>query len=535
VPKLFNVGRITFQPLIALPALAGIDPSVDTRTISAGSISHGGSIASVIVPLIGQDGNGIISQDGNSIVGQGGGNLVNTNGSNILGQGGGNLVNTNGSNIVGQGGGNVVATSRLASRVQFGSPEAEAVPAGFDQTGGETNLDGVILTGSVTLDGGVLSGSGVIYGDLTNNGGYITPGHSPGILGVNGNFTQGSNGTLVVEDGGATPNLFDQVQVAGTAILGGTLDLQLINGYKPDAADTFSPLAFNSVSGKFASISANGTVAKNDTGILTTVDPVKPAPQSGQAVNISTRAQVQTGDDVVIGGFIVTGPAGSTKKVVLRGIGPSLASAGVAGALSDPYLELYSGPTLLKSNDNWQTDAAAVKATGVPPTDPLESAIVDTLSPGAYTVVLHGTNGETGVGLVEIYDLDTSSAATLANISTRSKVQAGDDVMIGGFILEGGEPAQVLVRGIGPSLAGAGVSGVLADPVLELHDANGAVITNNDWRETQESDIIATTVPPTKDKEAAIVMTLPPGQYTAILRGNENEIGVGLVEVYKLD
>ena len=311
-----------------------------------------------------------------------------------------------GGNIVGQGGGNfhplATATENTRSEVAEAATKGDG---GFIQDGGETNLTGVSITGDVTLNGGVLSGSGTIYGSLTNKGGYIAPGHSAGILSVTGNFTQSANGTLILEDGGATPNKFDQLQVDGKATLGGNLDLKLINGYKPNKADTFSPLSFASHTGKFASVSSNAGVTLHATGILTTVDPAKAAPETGQARNLSTRANVQTGDNVVIGGFIVTGPAGSTKKIIVRGIGPSLASVGIMDSLADPYLELHHGANVVASNDNWQEHAAAVKATRLAPSSPLESAIVATLAPGAYTVVLHGAHNETGVGLVEIYDL----------------------------------------------------------------------------------------------------------------------------------
>ena len=535
-----NYGTTNFQTPLNVPPDAGKNPAQDTRTIAAMNVTSSGLITSDLrnhlladgSGLISQDGNGLIGQDGNGftdggaqIVGQGGGNLVNTNGSN--------LVNTNGSNIVGQGGGNIVGQG--GGNSPQGQDAAETTVSGFVQDGGETNLDGISLTGQVTLNSGVLAGSGIIYGDLVNNGGYISPGHSPGGLGVAGNFVQGADGTIILEDGGATPGQFDQLLVAGAATLGGHLDVKLINGYQPTKADTFSPLSYASHSGAFATVSANGTASLNATGLLATVDPAQAAPKSGQAVNISTRAQVQTGDDVVIGGFIVSGPAGSTKKVVLRGIGPSLAAAGISGALSDPYLELYSGPTQLTSNDNWKSDQAAIQATGLAPSNDLESAIVTTLAPGAYTVILHGSHGEAGVGLVEIYDLDTTSAAALVNISTRCKVETGDDVMIGGFILQGDEPADVLVRALGPSLSDANVSDALSDPVMELHDANGAVITDNDWRETQEPEITATTIPPANDRESAIRVTLPPGAYTAIVRGNDDVTGVALVEVYLLD
>ncbi len=269
-------------------------------------------------------------------------------------------------------------------------------------------------------------------------------------------------------------------------------------------------------------------------GANATVNPAVAGPTAAASRNISTRAFVQTGDNVVIGGFIVTGPAGSTKKVIIRGIGPSLTAAGVQGALGDPFLQLYSGSALLSSNDNWKENEAAVEATGFAPTDDLESAIVATLAPGSYTAVLSGTNDATGVGLIEVYDLAPTSAALLANISTRCSVQVGDQVLIGGFILQGPEPAKVLIRALGPSLAAAGITDTLADPVLELHDANGEVIVNDDWLNTQEAEIIATGLPPSDPRESAILATLPPGAYTAIVSGKDGGTGVSLVEVYSI-
>ena len=160
--------------------------------------------------------------------------------------------------------------------------------------------------------------------------------------------------------------------------------------------------------------------------------------------------------------------------------------------------------------------------------------IVATLAPGNYTAVLKGAHGETGIGLAEVYDLDSASAAQLANISTRGFVNTGDNVMIGGFIVGGTEPAKVLVRAIGPSLTTFGVQGALPATTLELHDANGSVISNEGWRNTQEADINATTIPPSNDNEAAILATLVPGNYTAIVRGKNNTTGIGLVEAYNL-
>ena len=249
--------------------------------------------------------------------------------------------------------------------------------------------------------------------------------------------------------------------------------------------------------------------------------------------NISTRLKVGTDDNVLIGGFIVTGT--QPKRVIVRAIGPSLPGA---GALADPFLELHAG-NLSFSNDNWRTGGqeAEIIATTLAPTNDLESALVVTLpaNGSAYTVVVRGVNNGTGVGLVEVYDLDRTVDSKLANISTRGLVQTGDDVMIAGTIVLGQASQRVLVRAIGPSLP---VAGKLADPTLELRDGNGALIRANDnWRSDQEAEIIATTIPPTNDLESALIETLPANgaAYTAILLGTNGTTGVALVEVYALN
>ena len=268
-------------------------------------------------------------------------------------------------------------------------------------------------------------------------------------------------------------------------------------------------------------------------------DPV-PTP-TGQLLNISTRMEVLNGDQVLIGGFIVTGT--DPKRIIVRGIGPSLP---VGGTLSDPTLELHQGSTTLATNDNWkindqtgQSQEADIRATTIQPTNNLESAILTTLSPGSYTAILAGRNGGTGVGLVEVYDLAQGANSRLGNISSRGFVDTGDNVMIGGFIVGGGsgDSARVLVRALGPSVP---VAGALGDPTLELHDGSGTTIaTNDNWKTrsdgvSQQAEIEATTIPPTNDLESALVQTLPPGNYTAIVRGKNNSTGVGLVEVYNL-
>ena len=249
-------------------------------------------------------------------------------------------------------------------------------------------------------------------------------------------------------------------------------------------------------------------------------------------LNISTRMQVLTGDQVLIGGFIITGA--DPKMVILRAIGPSLTDVGVVGALADPVLELRAiDGSVIASNDNWTSDRAAIEATGLQPSKDLESAIVATLDPGAYTAIVNGKNGTMGVGLVEAYDLETTAASELANISTRGFVATESNVMIGGFIL--GSDANVLIRAIGPSLTDFGVTDALEDPTLELRDVQGALISSNDdWKEPNESEIAATGLQPTKDAESALLETLPAGAYTAIVSGAEATTGVGLVEVYRL-
>lgn len=252
-------------------------------------------------------------------------------------------------------------------------------------------------------------------------------------------------------------------------------------------------------------------------------------------VNISTRARVLGGDSVAIGGFIVTGNV--PKKIIIRGIGPSLSGFGVPGALADTTLELNQNGTVLATNDNWrETQQTEIQNAGLAPGNELESAIVRTLNPGSYTAVLRGKNNGTGVGLVEVYDLDAPADAKLSNISTRAIVEAGDNVLIGGIIGGGnGSQPKTLIRAIGPSLTAFGVPNALHDPVLELRDRNGALVaTNNDWQSDQAAVIQATGLAPSNTKESAIIATLQPTNYTAIVKGAGNTSGVGLVEVYHL-
>jgi acetyl esterase/lipase len=260
---------------------------------------------------------------------------------------------------------------------------------------------------------------------------------------------------------------------------------------------------------------------------------VEPTP-SQMLLNVSTRVRVDDGASVMIGGFIITGDM--AKKVVLRAIGPSLASVGVPNALSDPVLELYdSAGRLIAQNDDCSSIPPSLIPDGLQPLNGKESLITATLPPGAYTGILRGVDGASGVGLFELFDLDQASSR-LSNISTRGDVGLGNDVMIGGFIIGGDEATKVIVRALGPSLAGSGISDPLPNPLLELYDSNGALIfANDDWRATQAQEITDSGFQPSDDREAAMIATLAPGSYTAMLHDAAAASGIALIEVYNLE
>lgn len=243
---------------------------------------------------------------------------------------------------------------------------------------------------------------------------------------------------------------------------------------------------------------------------------------------------------MLIGGFIVTGTAPT--RVLLRAIGPSLASDGapIAGRLIDPTLELYDADgALIASNDDWkQSQQDEIEATGAPPNDERESAIVRLLEPGSYTAILNGKNGESGIALSETFDLTNGPNTQVANLSTRGFVDTGDNVLIGGFIIGSGDvgAADVVMRAIAPSLRSRGVPDALADPAMELRDSNGDLLAaNNDWQETQKSEIEQSGLAPSDTAESAIRRAMPPGSYTVIISGNDPAMtGTALVELYNL-
>ena len=321
----------------------------------------------------------------------------------------------------------------------------------------------------------------------------------------------------------------------------------------------YSELEINVASPDFGrtggTVTSTGT-AMNHFNTLATVEDLYALPHLGGAVgrpglsdifvrpdtlilNASTRITVGEGDNVMIGGLIIGGSG--TKQLLLRGLGPSLTASGtpLPGRLQDPVIELHQGDgRVLATNDDWRSGPVSdIQQTGIPPQDSRESAIIASLDPGNYTVILSDKTGSSGIGLVEIYDLETASSEFL-NLSTRGNVQTEDNVMIAGVITGGGDRARILFRGIGPSLESNGIplSNCLQDPMLELHDADGSQLAANDnWRDTEQIEIIQSGLAPADDREAAIVGDYPAGAYTVILRGKNNTTGVGLIEVYKLN
>jgi hypothetical protein len=262
---------------------------------------------------------------------------------------------------------------------------------------------------------------------------------------------------------------------------------------------------------------------------------------ASQPLNISVRSRVGIGNDVMISGFIIT--TGAAKKVIARALGPSLQQAGVPDALADPILELHGGDgSLITMNNNWKDNTPAqqqdIISNQLAPSNDLESAIVITLQPGTYSAIIRGQGNTSGVGLLEVYDVDGAVSSRLANVSGRASVETGTNVLISGFIVGNNiGAAKVVVRAMGPSLAQMGIANPLADPTLELRDNNGGlVIANDNWQSdaSQAAQISNSGLAPGNPLESAVVASLVPGTYTAIVAGKNGGTGVGLVEVYNL-
>ncbi len=418
----------------------------------------------------------------------------------------------------------------------------------YHQTGGTTYLAYAVFSGDMVIDGGSFSTAGFnafiiqpshLEGNLTIGDAVF----APDALTVNGAVHLSSTSVFQTIPQNWNDGYFS---VTGTFTAGGTLQIAA-PGSQPSSTSTFVVVsADGGVTGTFSNappgrristIDGQGSFVVNYDSNVIFLSGFLPTPATAQLLNISTRLPVETGEDVLIGGFIVTGT--QPKKVIVRAIGPSLSSL-FSGVLADPILELRdSSGALIASNDNWRSNQEAdIIATGIPPGNNLESAIVANLpaNNSAYTAVVRGVDNGTGIGLVEVYDLAPTVDSKPANISTRGLVQTGDNVLISGLMALGQDSMRIIVRAIGPSLPMSGPP--LGDPTLSLHDGNGALIAFNDnWRSDQEAEIIATSIPPSNDLESAIVATLPAngGSYTAIVRGNNGASGVALVEVYDLN
>jgi N-acetylneuraminic acid mutarotase len=362
-------------------------------------------------------------------------------------------------------------------------------------------------------------------------GGFDGNGAYPGVFQTNAQLYDPASGSWADTFGTLNQGRADHT---ATRLLNGKV--LIASGLKDNHGEFDSYLA----SCELYDPSTTPTPTPTATATATATPTSTPTPTPATSLNVSTRSRVQTGDNIMIGGFIVTGNA--SKKVIVRAIGPSLAKSGLSGVLADPVLELR-GPngSLILSNDNWRENpdqALLIQASGIPPQDDLESAIVATLPPAGYTAVVQGKSNGTGLALVEVYDLDQSADAKLANLSTRAFVETGDNVVIAGFILGGADGSpQMIVRAMGPSLAPLGVTNVLADPTLEVRDGNGALVAFNDnWQDNpaQAAQLMSAGFAPRNDLESAIAIKLPPGTYTAIAAGKNGCTGVGLAEIYNL-
>jgi hypothetical protein len=422
------------------------------------------------------------------------------------------------------------------------------VPEGYRyiQTAGLTSLADGKLTGAVEINGGSLTTAGNVWfgypskieGDLIIGDAFL----DPLALAVNGSVHLLAGAQLLTPSEG-----HDHFLVSGTFTAGGTLQISAPR-FRPASTATVPVVtADGGVVGTFSNAPNGGRVPTVD-GLGSFIVSYTPndislsgyqaIPPASQLLNISSRTNVQTGDHVAIAGFIVFGQA--PKKVIVRGLGPSLTGLGIGGSLQNPTLSLHDafGATLA-TNNNWQdSQAVEIQQSGFAPADNRESAIIATLEPGAYTTVLAGESSTTGIGLVEVYDLAHETPSKLANISTRGFVDP-DNVLIGGFIAGGTGPGnvEVVVRGIGPLLSQAGIAGFLPDPTLELRNAQGSLLAfNDDFDDAPENfEMIPPNLQLYKAKDAALPAALPPGAYTAIVRGKGGASGIALVEIYDMN
>lgn len=430
------------------------------------------------------------------------------------------------------------------------------IPTGrqYFQTGGTTTIDGSLTADLTDIQGGTLSVGGLITGNLTLEGATLSP-TGQTTAQVTGDVTLDSTSILqfsipsaatIVNDQ-FTSQEYDHLTVNGDVVLGNSsLAVQVASGFPVSSHAAFTILdSTGTIGGKFANVTTGSRLTTADglgSFLVSLTDQVlelsdyQTVPPASQFANLSTRGEVLTGDNILIGGFIVVGT--ETKDVLLRALGPSLSDQGVPNSLPDPVLELHdSTGAIIGFNNNWKdTQQGAIEDTGIPPTNDLESALVMSLDPGAYTVVVRGNNNTTGTALVEAYDLSPNADTTLSNLSTRGFVDVANP-LIGGFIAGGNGTgnATVVLRALGPELAERGITDPLADPVLELRDVNGAlVLSDDDYIPGSDSVVAVEKLEPTDPLEAVVLANLAPGNYTALVLAKGSDSGLALVELFDL-
>jgi CSLREA domain-containing protein len=444
-----------------------------------------------------------------------------------------------------------------------------------DGGGGIYNIGGTLSLTNSTISGNIAQaiGGGDRGGGIVNNLGTVslinctiagnTADMGGGVMNTNNGTASARNTIIALNTAANGPDLSGTVASNGNNLIGNTsgglLGPAFINDQVGTASSPIDPLlgplqnnggptATMALAANSPAINKAGTSApaRDQRGLLRPDAPDIGAFELGGFFypvtlgNISTRAVVGTGDNVMIGGFILNGTG--NKLVLLRAIGPSLSSPpfNLANTLRDPRIALFnSSGGMIISNDNW-ADASNAQSIdpALRPSSGTESAILISLAPGTYTAIVSGANGGTGIGLIEVFDLDATAPSKLINISTRGLVETGDGVMIGGFIVKGPNSDAVVVRAIGPSLGSPpfNIANALQNPTLSLFNDQGARIQfNDDWRSDQQAEIITTGLQPSNDAESAIVTSLPPGNYTAIVNGANGTSGVALVEVYGLN
>jgi len=417
---------------------------------------------------------------------------------------------------------------------------------------GATTVNGSLTADLTDIQAGSLSLGGMINGIVTIEDATFTPTGQSAT--VSGDLTLGPTSTFqfsiptesTIVNGAFTSTGFDQLTVTGDVTLGNSaLAVQVGAGFPISSHSTFTILtAGSALGGKFSNVSTGSRLTSLDgqgsflvslSGQTVQLSDFETEPPAAEFANLSTRGDVLTGDNILIGGFIIGGTA--SKNIILRALGPSLSNQGITNPLADPTLELHdSTGALVASNDNWKdTQQFAIESTGIPPTDDFESAIVTTLAPGAYTVLVKGNSGAVGTALVEVFDLSPNVDSTLSNLSTRGFVD-GANPLIGGFIASVGTGnTSTVARAIGPDLANRGVATPLSDPMLEVRDVDGNLVdSNDDYVPGSDSVIDVEGLAPANSLESAIRLSLAPGNYTILVLAKAGDSGTALVELYDL-